>query len=123
MERILVVILLLLASCSDNINYTDDVPVIEDTCIATLSWETPTERIDGSKLMLKELQKFTIYMSDIKGLTRIIDITDVYLIQWEIRGLTEGLYWFYITVTDSGDRESSPSNKVVKECGSWKRIR
>lgn len=92
-----------------------------NTCIATLSWSPPTERMDDSPLALEELAKFTIYVNDAEGMeeariTLVIDLTDVYLIQWEIRNLPAGQHYFYMTVTDTEGLASGYSNEVSKFC-------
>jgi len=77
--------------------------------------------MDNTPLTLDELQKFTLYVNDAEGMeeariTLVVDLTDVYLIQWEIRNLPAGLHWFYMTATDTENRVSGYSNELSKFC-------
>jgi len=77
--------------------------------------------MDSTPLTLNELQKFTLYVNDAEGMeeariTLVVDLTDVYLIQWEIRNLPAGQHWFYMTATDTENNVSGYSNEVSKFC-------
>lgn len=117
--------LLLLAGCGgqngDNPAWPPDPTDPNNICTATLDWAPPTGRMDTTPLRVEELQKFTIYINDAEGMeeariTMVIDLTDVYLIQWEIRNLPAGRHWFYMTVTDLDNLVSAYSNELTKVC-------
>jgi hypothetical protein len=90
-------------------------------CIATLTWEAPTERLNGTPLVLQELKNFTIYAAktpDVHYDQRIfeIEINDVFLTTFEVKDLKNGSYWFYMTVTDLQENTSTYSNVQQKVC-------
>ena len=91
------------------------------TCNVTITWEAPYDRIDGTPITTEELEKYTIYIShqeDTKPSTliTIVDVTDTDLITFEIKGLSKGQKYFYMTVTDTEHRESTFSNILNKLC-------
>ena len=119
--------LLLLAGCPGGNNSPPGDPDPSDTCTAILEWAPPTARMDESPLTLEELQKFTVYVNNAEGMeeariTLVIDLTDVYMIQWEIRNLPAGQHWFYMTATALGTVPGQPnpvsgySNELSKFC-------
>ena len=95
-------------------------PVIE--CDAIVIWGTPTERTDGTELLLEDIAKFTIYVNSEPSveeisLERVVDIENMpATTQWEIPELSQGEHWFYMTVTDDEDRQSTFSNIKSKIC-------
>lgn len=110
--------LLILAGCGGG---ADTVPLPDNTCTATLTWEYPVVRLDGTTLSREELQKLTIYVNEQSGMNeetieRIEDIMDINIITWEVRQLNDGVHWFYLTVTDVKNTESGFSNEESKLC-------
>lgn len=91
-------------------------------CSATVFWETPNTRYDGTELTLEELKKFTIYINrssdpyNTNTLAYIIDITNVQLTSWDITDIKSGMYSFYMTVTDKEERISPISNVIRQFC-------
>lgn len=120
MRKQLTILGLLLVGCSDNSSPPTE-PDLINTCTAILEWAPPIKNMDGTSLELEKLQKFTIYVNDAEGMEEariilVIDLTDVYLIQWEIRNLPAGLHWFYMTATDTENNVSGFSNEKSKTC-------
>lgn len=77
--------------------------------------------MDGTPLPLEELSKFTIYMSESPDpadmlIELVIDVEDQNLISWEVRNLTVKQHYFWVTATDTDNRESAPSNVEDKDC-------
>jgi len=77
--------------------------------------------MDGTPLPLSELREFTIYVSSSPDPTDmmielVVGITDVNLISWEVRNLTSAQHYFWVTATDTENRESAPSNVEDKQC-------
>lgn len=113
--------LLFLAGCSGgSSNAPPNAPPIVQ-CSAFLQWEAPTERADGTPLALSELSKFTIYISESPDpadmlIELVIDIADANMISWEVRNLTVAQHFFWVTATDTENRESAPSNVEDKQC-------
>lgn len=108
MRRLLLVIGLLLVSCSDS-------PQEPSPCTATLTWEMSTEQD------LSELSKYTIYLSSQPSTEPQyreleIDITNAYLITWEARNISSGTHYFYMTSTNKQNDMSPYSNILSKTC-------
>ena len=114
MRVLAALLLLMLAGCGE-----DRQPLLP--CIATVLWAAPAERLSGELLPADELAKFTIFVNRLEGRQQksvefTIDVTDVHIIQWEIRRLTKGTHWFYLSVTDTDNVESGFSNEMSKVC-------
>jgi hypothetical protein len=114
MNRWWVVILILLASCVDPVETPTD-------CIAAVTWQPPSQTLDGSPLTVEELRKFTVFLSSQPDTDDIfkqlqVDITNTYLITWEIKNIPEGAYYYYMTATDLEGNVSAYSNILFKEC-------
>lgn len=91
------------------------------TCSATVIWEPPTERTDGTPITTDEMEKFTIYVNKQNNVTdntivAVIDITDVNTTDFTIQELSRGQKYFYMTVTDTEGRVSTFSNILNKLC-------
>ena len=117
----LVLLTILVGSCSGGEN-TSTLPELPPViCIATLTWEYPVAMLDGTIISQKDLQKLTIYVNEMEGynqetLEMVEDILDVNIISWEIKPLSPGVHWFYLTVTDVKNIESGYSNEMNKIC-------
>ena len=122
MKRLLVAVVLLAGCSNGGGDNQSPLPMPSPTpCSAILEWEPPTQRMDETPITKEEFSKFTIFVADKEGyeqfdLTIVMDISDVYLIQWEVKNLPSGQNWFYMTVTDTEGRESGYSNEVSKLC-------
>ncbi len=97
-------------------------PPIPIFCSAVVEWGPPKFRMDGSPITVAELAKYTIYVNEEEGkneatLVLVIGIQDASFVSWEIRNLDLQLHWFYMTVTDTGNRTSPYSNEISKDCG------
>lgn len=119
MKKILLVLSLVLAGCGEGAG-TFNLPPAAKTCSATLTWEAPYDRIDGTPLTTAELQKYTIYVNrrdsvETNSLITIIEVTDTNLITYETE-VPKGVKYFYMTVTDTEGRESTFSNILSQIC-------
>ena len=92
-------------------------------CAATLEWEYPIARLDGTFLPIEEIEKLTIYVAEAEGkdqstLLRIDDVTATeFKTSHTITPLPSGMtYWFYLTVTDLDGVQSVTSNELSKTC-------
>lgn len=120
--KYLVAIFLILVGCTQGGEGTypnPPDPVIE--CDALVTWEIPVERTDGSELLIEDIAKYSIFINkepNVEKITleRVVDITDNALTQWKIPELSEGEHWFYMTVTDDENRQSTFSNIIAKTC-------
>ena len=115
---VVILLLLLLSSCGKGGGFSN--PPLEP-CSAILLWAVPKFRINDKPLPLDELAKITIFVNRLSGFRKefiefTVDITDVNLIQWEIKDLNRGRHWFYLTVTDTDNIESGFSNEEFKIC-------
>ena len=100
MKRIALLLLLVLTGCDGG---GQTVPTSE--CIATVTWELPTTRLDGTPISAEDLSKITIYMSeapftDDMYKELVVDIPNTFLMTWEVDNIPDGEHWFYLTVTD-----------------------
>ena len=80
---------------------------------ATLSWEAPTTRTDGSPLT--NLAGYKIYygrMPDTYDYT--IEVTNPGVLTYVVEGLSSGEWFFALSAYDSGNSESNRSNEVSR---------
>ena len=110
---------MILAGCGGN----GDKPKPPDPqiCDALVTWESPKERTNGEEFTPNQISKYTLFISsepdvETSSLEMEIDILDGFLTQWRVDDLSEGPHWFYMTVTDLEDRESTFSNLKTKTC-------
>ena len=109
--------LLVLAGCSQG--GQDTVPT--SNCKALLLWESPMDTVDGSPFNVEQVEKFTIYVSkkadwEQENVTLIMDVSDKYLISWEMNNLPPGENYFYMSVTTNEGDISGYSNIKGKIC-------
>lgn len=119
MRFLALIIPLLIAGCDRGGSSPPAPPTV--MCSAFLQWTAPTERMDGTALTVSELKSFTIFVSESPDpddmlIELIVGITDVNLISWEVKNLTLAQHYFWVTVTDTDNRESAPSNVEDKQC-------
>lgn len=115
----LLLVTLLLAGCGPGGSSIELPP--EATCSATLTWQAPNDRIDGTPITIEELDKFTIYINrrnstDPSTVVLIVDLTDTTQQMAEITDIPKGQRYFYMTVTDLNGVESPFSNILSKLC-------
>jgi hypothetical protein len=80
---------------------------------ADLSWVAPTERVDGSVLVLSDIAGYRIYYGLEPGVYHNqIDVNDHTATQVQLSGLLSGEYFIVMTTIDTNGRESSFSQEV-----------
>jgi hypothetical protein len=79
---------------------------------ATLSWNPPTERTDGSRLTLAGYR--IVYGTSSRIYRYSVRLTNPGLMRYFIDGLTSGTWYFAIIAIDQNGRESAPSAEVRK---------
>lgn len=80
---------------------------------ATLSWDAPAQRVDGSPLT--NLAGFKLYYGTSAGnLGNVIQVADPGARSWVIENLTTGTWYFAASAYDQGSIESARSNVVSK---------
>ena len=76
---------------------------------ATLSWDAPTQRVDGSPLT--NLAGFKLYYGTSAGnLSNVTQVADPGARSWVIENLTVGTWYFAASAYDQGGVESARSN-------------
>lgn len=115
----LIAVVLLLAGCSGGDPPGQPDPT--DICTAVVDWEIPSTFINGEQLLHSDLLRLTIYVNDKSGMaqstiSRVEELTDVYLIQWTVKNLPSGEHWFYMTITSTNGEVSAVSNELSKVC-------
>lgn len=115
------VLVIILVGCGGSDGGTTNNKPPQATCSATVIWEPPTERTDGSPITTEEMQKFTLYINRRNDVTEetlaaVIDITDVNTRDYTVQELSRGQKYFYMTVTDTEGRVSTFSNILNKLC-------
>jgi len=81
---------------------------------ATLSWQPPTERVDGSPL--PRLSGYRILYGQQSGrYSHTIELTNPGLTRYFIDGLSEGWWYFVMVAVDAEGLESPPSAEVSKK--------
>jgi len=117
-NKYLGVLLLILYGCGGG---EDSKPLPQPSCDVLVTWEAPTERLDGTPLNTSELSNFTIYISEVYDVLEInreleVIITDVNLIAWEIKNVSKGRHYYYMTAEDKENHISAYSNIVESTC-------
>ena len=84
------------------------------TWSATLSWQPPTQRVDGSVLTLLSGYRI-LYGQQSRRYSFSIEITNPGLTRHFIDGLGEGWWYFAIVAIDAEGLESPPSAEVSKK--------
>lgn len=80
---------------------------------ATLSWNAPTQRTDGSPLT--DLAGFRVYFgSSPNDLRYVIEVADPGARSWVVDNLTRGAWFFAASAFDRGGLESDRSNVASK---------
>jgi hypothetical protein len=80
---------------------------------ATLSWNAPTQRTDGTPLV--DLAGFRVYYgTSANDLSQVIEVRDPGARSWVIEDLTSGTWYFAATAFDQSGAESSRSNTASK---------
>jgi hypothetical protein len=93
-------------------------PVVPPTAnISTsLAWRAPSIRLDGASLSSAEIMGYKIYMGDSRAtLTLIAEVDDPQTLSYELNGLSQGTYYFAISVYDAKGLESPLSRILTKE--------
>ena len=82
--------------------------------VANLSWVAPSEREDGTALVLSEIVGFRIYYGTVPGdYQNHLDVNDSSAVQAQVAGVPSGTYYVVVTTVDANGRESSYSNELV----------
>lgn len=80
---------------------------------ATLSWEAPSQRTDGTPLT--DLAGFRVYYGNSSGNLRyVIEVKDPGARSWVIENLTPATWYFAATAFDTSGAESDRSNTASK---------
>jgi hypothetical protein len=80
---------------------------------ATLSWEAPTQRVDGSPLT--NLSGFKLYYgTSSSNLSNVVQVSDPGARSWIIENLTVGTWYFAASAYDQSGIESARSNVASK---------
>lgn len=80
---------------------------------ATLSWDAPLQRVDGSPLT--NLAGFKLYYGTSAGdLQNMVQVADPGARSWVIENLTTGTWYFAASAYDQGGVESTRSNVASK---------
>ncbi len=86
----------------------------KDERSATLSWNLPNLRADGSDLELYEIETFKIYHTTDDGAVEEVLEVPGDETELNLSGLKAGTHLFAVTVVDSNGLESNFSNTVTK---------
>ena len=80
---------------------------------ATLSWDAPTQRVDGSPLT--NLSGFKLYYgTSSSNLSNVVQVNDPGARSWIIENLTVGTWYFAASAYDQSGVESARSNVASK---------
>lgn len=86
---------------------------IERIAYATVGWDAPTERVDGSPI--GSLSAFRIYYGTAPtSLDRIVTVTDAGSRSARVYSLTPGTWYFAVTAIDADGMESERSGVASK---------
>ncbi|HFD80204.1 MAG TPA: fibronectin type III domain-containing protein [Gammaproteobacteria bacterium] len=82
---------------------------------ARLSWQPPSQRVDGESLSLSEIGSYRIYYGTRSGRYDYrIEISDPSTTSYVITDLPVDTYYFVLTTVDVDGRESGYSTEAVK---------
>ena len=83
---------------------------------ATLSWEIPTSRSDGTPLALSEIEGYRLYIGPSQdNLSIFMDLNDGSITNYTVNNLPIGNHYFSVTTYDTDGNESPYSNIAMKE--------
>jgi len=83
--------------------------------VANLSWDAPAARVNGDGLAMGELAGYVIYYGqDPDNLEKSVEITEASTMEYAFRDLTEGTWYFAVTVRDVDGLVSEQSTVVSK---------
>jgi hypothetical protein len=95
---------------SSNVTSSSSIP---ETGSATLSWDPPTQNINGTPLT--DLAGYYIhYGTSADDLTQTITVQGAHVSEYEIINLAAGTYYFAVTAYTSDGSESAASNVASK---------
>lgn len=78
---------------------------------ATLAWDAPVARTDGTALSMAEIGGYTIrYGTSQTNLSNTVTVADAYTTQHTISNLSAGTYYFAVVAYDTQGRQSTTSN-------------
>jgi hypothetical protein len=83
--------------------------------VATLTWDMPIQRVDGSDLKPVEIATYRIYHGTSPADLKLVAQTeDGQTTTYQVTGLEAGTHYFYVTAVDLNYLESPPSETKQK---------
>lgn len=83
--------------------------------VASVNWQAPVQRADGSALSLGEIQGYRIYYGTESGnYGYSVDVKNGSTFAYQITGLPAGTYYIAMTAIDLNGQESGLSGEAVK---------
>jgi hypothetical protein len=79
-------------------------------CDVIIRWTPPSARVDDEPFTQEEIKHYTVLVTGANVREELIE--DGFLISWSMDGFSGGETFFAMTVTDTDDRTSDPSNTV-----------
>jgi pectin methylesterase-like acyl-CoA thioesterase len=82
---------------------------------AALSWNAPLQRQNNESLKMAELAGYVIsYGQDPENLDQTVYVNDAYIMEYTVKNLTQGTWYFSVQAEDDGGLMSPPSDLVSK---------
>jgi len=82
---------------------------------AALSWNAPLQRQNNESLNMAELAGYVIsYGQDPENLDQTVYVNDAYIMEYTVKNLTQGTWYFSVQAEDDSGLMSPPSDLVSK---------
>jgi hypothetical protein len=120
MRHLYFVLVFVLSACTDlstEDSSSNEIESIETESSQriTLNWQAPTQPVDGTDLLVGEIESYKIYWGSLESTMTESIVLGANARSHVFEGLTPGFYFFAITAFNVYGAESVNSNTISKE--------
>jgi hypothetical protein len=100
---------------AERISATDTNALAQRVGFVSLSWQAPTQRVDGESLSMSEIAGYRIYYGTGSGdYNSVLSVDQPYTFTILIDDLPVGTYYFAMTTVDTNGIESGFSREIAR---------